>query len=239
MASAIDKLKSLVVGRTTIGLTGYYKKEKYTLDLDVVDSFTSTHNITISEHPIEKDISQDSYSNIVDHVNAKEPVAGLDCILSTNTNFLNIGKKSITEKEKFQILLFWHTTGSIVQLEGYGTGKTGLIKRIVGQLSSGASGFYNSKLDEPSYFGTDTDIIQNLVLGNLSLTRTTDSGTDLKVKIELKRIKFAIPKTTQKNSSANVNRGSQKNNTQAKKVEGKPVKVSSSANNAFGRGQAK
>ena len=226
MASIVNKVKSLATGRSLIGITGIYNKEKYTLDLDCVESWTNTHNTTVTSHPIEKDTSQDNYSNITDHVNISEASVSLDCLLATNTNLIS-RKKAITEKEKLQILLYWQASGSIVQLEGYGTGTEGFFKKLVGFFDKGVGALYSSTLNDPNYLGTDTDIIKNLVLGNIVVTRKSDIGTDLQIKVDLKRIKFAIPKTSFKNAVGNIARPN--NTAQPTQAVAKPVVVKESS----------
>ncbi len=226
MPSFINDIKSIVTGRTNIGLTGIYQNEEYTVDIDIVESWTGTHNNIVSEHPIEKDLNVDQYSNIVDHVNASQPSVGIDCIISKNYNLLK-SKKKITEKEKLEILLFWQSTGSVLQLEGYGT-PVSVTKKIIKSIANDTlTKLYEPKLNNPSYLGMDTDIIKNIVLGNIIVTRSTDLGNDIKLKLDLKQVKFAIPKTSFKNAVGNTARAN--NTSQPKQAVSKPVVVKESS----------
>ena len=234
MASLINQVKSVATGRTLIGLTGFYKGNNETIDLDLVDGWSGTHTNLISSHPIEKDTNNDTYTNISDHVSVSNPVVTIDCILSYNTNLTSL-KKSITAKEKLQTLLHWQSTGTILYLEGYGTGKSGLLKKVVSLFSDGVGALYDSEVDDPSYLGIDSDEIKNLIIGNIVVTRKPDLGNDIQLKIDVTRVKFEIPKNTTKTISvSSPSRGSKSKPAQSSSP--KPTtnqKVSSTARGAL------
>ncbi|HMV45048.1 MAG TPA: hypothetical protein PK079_25115 [Leptospiraceae bacterium] len=203
MSSIIGKAKSVFAGRETVGLTGIYQGSETTIDIDLVSSLSTTHNVTVSSHPIEKDKDNTTLNSIVDHVVTANPNVKITCIISSN-----LGSK--TAKDKLKILLAWQSLGALVKLEGYTTGG-GILTKVIQTLNRGWGSAFSSELEEPHYVGIDTDLIQNLVLGNISITRKSELGEDIEVTIDLTRIQFAtaqsVNRTVQK-SSAQVKVGS-------------------------------
>lgn len=220
MASITNAVKSFITGRTKVGLTGSGE----TIDLDIVESFVVTHNNIVTSHPIEKDPKNDTFSNITDHVNPNIPTIKVSAILSTNII------SRITAKEKLEKLLQWQSIGMILKIEGYGTGNGiagDVLKKIFSILDKGWGSLYDSDLKDPHYVGIDTDIIKNVVIGNIAVTRKTDLGEDIEFTFDLQRINFAEPETYTPGQTTTI-----KNNPVAGKGEtppkpAKPEKVKS------------
>lgn len=200
MSSILGKIKSAFAGRDRIGLTGIYQGSETTIDIDLVSSLSTIHNVTISSHPIEKDKDNTTLNSVVDHVVTANPSMKVTCLISSNLN----GK---TAKDKLKILLAWQSLGALVKLEGYTTGG-GVLSTLINGLNRGWGSAFESTLNDPHYVGIDTDIIQNLILGNISITRKSELGEDIDVTIDLTRVQFA--------TAQSVNRTTQKSSGQAK-----------------------
>lgn len=116
---------SIFTGRERIVITGLQEGQEVTIDLNVTTAFSQDYPVTITQHPIEKDPNNPDTRNISDHVIPNPPTLNLICVLSDD-----IGLTSITTiSEKLKTLIYWQRTGSIVKLEGYGTG--GLINKLI------------------------------------------------------------------------------------------------------------
>ncbi|EMO14455.1 phage baseplate protein [Leptospira santarosai] len=180
---------SIFTGRERIGITGLQEGREVTIDLNVTTAFSQDYPVTITQHPIEKDPNNPDTRNISDHVIPNPPTLNLICVLSDD-----IGLTSITTiSEKLKTLIYWQRTGSIVKLEGYGTG--GLINKLISFL--GMDGLFNDDLEEPLYLGLDDEVIENLALGNIKNRRDIEIGKSIEVTLELKRIIVTEAQTTQ------------------------------------------
>ncbi|EMP01433.1 phage baseplate protein [Leptospira santarosai] len=180
---------SIFTGRERIVITGLQEGQEVTIDLNVTTAFSQDYPVTITQHPIEKDPNNPDTRNISDHVIPNPPTLNLICVLSDD-----IGLTSITTiSEKLKTLIYWQRTGSIVKLEGYGTG--GLINKLISFL--GMDGLFNDDLEEPLYLGLDDEVIENLALGNIKNRRDIEIGKSIEVTLELKRIIVTEAQTTQ------------------------------------------
>ncbi|EMJ49295.1 phage baseplate protein [Leptospira santarosai] len=180
---------SIFTGRERIGITGLQEDREVTIDLNVTTAFSQDYPVTITQHPVEKDPNNPDTRNISDHVIPNPPTLNLICVLSDD-----IGLTSITTiSEKLKTLIYWQRTGSIVKLEGYGTG--GLINKLISFL--GMDGLFNDDLEEPLYLGLDDEVIENLALGNIKNRRDIEIGKSIEVTLELKRIIVTEAQTTQ------------------------------------------
>ncbi|ASV10737.1 phage baseplate protein [Leptospira santarosai] len=180
---------SIFTGRERIGITGLQEGREVTIDLNVTTAFSQDYPVTITQHPVEKDPNNPDTRNISDHVIPNPPTLNLICVLSDD-----IGLTSITTiSEKLKTLIYWQRTGSIVKLEGYGTG--GLINKLISFL--GMDGLFNDDLEEPLYLGLDDEVIENLALGNIKNRRDIEIGKSIEVTLELKRIIVTEAQTTQ------------------------------------------
>lgn len=200
MSSILGKVKSAFAGRDTIGLTGIYQGSETTIDIDLMSGFVASHNVTVSSHPIEKDKDNTTLNSVVDHVVTANPTVRVTCLISSNLR----GK---TAKDKLKVILAWQSLGALVKLEGYTTG-SGVLSTLINGLNRGWGSAFESTLNDPHYVGIDTDIIQNLILGNISITRKSDLGEDVELQIDMTRIQFA--------TAQSVSRTSQKSSGQAK-----------------------
>lgn len=199
MASIIDSVGSAIgAGRQKIGLTGKYQGKDVTIDIDVMTSYTWMSNVEVTNHPVERDKNNPDGS-ISDHTIPKPPAITIDIVLSDNLNLdKNVTKftyknQSVSIKDKVKTLSYWQRNGSILTLEGYTAG-SGMLGNALNYLKTGTA--YNSNLDEIFYVGMDTDIIQNLVLGNIQWKRIPENGKDCQAQINLSRIHVAIAKTS-------------------------------------------
>ncbi|MDI7188844.1 phage baseplate protein [Leptospira santarosai] len=180
---------SIFIGRENIGISGLQEGREVTIDLNVTTAFSQDYPVTITQHPIEKDPNNPDTRNISDHVIPNPPTLNLICVLSDD-----IGLTSITTiSEKLKTLIYWQRTGSIIKLEGYGTG--GLINKLISFL--GMDGLFNDDLEEPLYLGLDDEVIENLALGNIKNRRDIEIGKSIEVTLELKRIIVTEAQTTQ------------------------------------------
>ncbi|EMP81464.1 hypothetical protein LEP1GSC162_0750 [Leptospira santarosai str. CBC1531] len=180
---------SIFTGRERIGITGLQEGREVTIDLNVTTAFSQDYPVTITQHPVERDPNNPDTRNISDHVIPNPPTLNLICVLSDD-----IGLTSITTiSEKLKTLIYWQRTGSIVKLEGYGTG--GLINKLISFLGMG--GLFNDDLEEPLYLGLDDEVIENLALGNIKNRRDIEIGKSIEVTLELKRIIVTEAQTTQ------------------------------------------
>lgn len=200
MASLINQAKSLFAGRSTIGISGVTsKKEKETIDLDVVQMLDSSYTSTVSKHPIEKSPESDDLNEIADMVSMNTPTLSMECILSDNLNLASsitsFSNQAVSAKDKLKNLIYFQRKGSLVTIEGYGTGGDGIIGSIISYLDRGISGLFNSDIEEEFYLGTDTDTIENIVINSLQVKRETDIGNDIKVAIGFQRIQTATAQT--------------------------------------------
>lgn len=136
MSSFIEEVKSIISGRSKIGIKGIYDGKVQTIDIDLVDSFQTTHNVNISTNPIEKS-TNDTYSHITDFVQTEPPSARMNCILSDNLNLkssvMSLSNQSIytsSNQRKSKTLTChtvsryvsfrkWHCSSSRLQTLGY------------------------------------------------------------------------------------------------------------------------
>ncbi|WP_017863264.1 phage baseplate protein [Leptospira santarosai] len=173
-------ITSLFTGREVIGISGVQSGNMVTIDLNVTTAFSQDYPVTVTQYPIEKDPNSPDTANISDHVIPAPPSLNIVCVLSED-----IGLTSITTiSEKLKTLIYWQRTGSIVKLEGYGTG--GLINKMISFF--GLSGLFNDDIEEPLYLGLDDETIENLVIGNIRNRRDLEFGSSVEVTLELKRI---------------------------------------------------
>ena len=151
----------------------------------------------------------------------------MDCFIADNLNIAksvtSLSNKAITAKEKLKIILNWQATGTILEMNGYGTGSEApkYLRKLVNVLDSGWGALLDSDLDDPYYLGVDTDLIPHM--GNLSVTRKADLGRDMELGFDLQRVKFAVSKNYSKGQSPSGN--SSTNTKPAQTVEPKPVDV--------------
>lgn len=222
MSSFIEEAKSIVSGRSKIGIKGIYEGKVKTIDIDLVDSFQTTHNVNISTHPIEKS-PNDTYSHITDFVQTESPSARMNCILSDNLNLtssvISLSNQAISAKEKLQILLHWQRKGTVLEILGYGTGSSAF-GELISFLDKGIGALFDSELEKPEYFGIDTDVIKNVILGNISVSRKLELGNDIEVSLDVVRVFFAIPKIGKRNTLGGSSVG--KSNP-PQKAEAKPT----------------
>ncbi|EMO80214.1 hypothetical protein LEP1GSC126_3350 [Leptospira kirschneri str. 200801774] len=173
-------ITSFFTGRERLGITGIQDGGTVTIDLNVTTAFSQDYPVIITQHPIEKDPTNTDTANISDHVIPSPPTINLVCVISDD-----VGLTSITSaSEKLKTLIYWQRTGSIIKVEGYGTG--GLINNLISLL--GMSGLFNDDIDEPLYLGLDDEIIENLAIGNIRTRREVELGKSVEISFELKRI---------------------------------------------------
>lgn len=197
MPSYIDKLSG---GRERVTLIGLDKdKNRFELELDLVETFETTYNNQITSHAIEKDPSLPVYK-ITDHVIPENPSIVCNCILSDNLNLLSLKPKTISAKDKLQMLTYWQRSGAILTLEGYTVG-SGLFGKILNFFKRGIGNF-NSELEEPYYVGTVTERIENLCLGTITSRNKVELGNDIEVTLNLTRIHIAEARTVNRMSSS-------------------------------------
>ncbi|EKR54298.1 MULTISPECIES: phage baseplate protein [Leptospira] len=167
-------------GRETLGITGVQDGKTVTINLNVTTAFSQDYPVIITQHPIEKDPTNTDTANISDHVIPSPPTISLVCVVSSD-----VGLTSITStSEKLKTLIYWQRVGSIVKVEGYGTG--GLINSMISLF--GMSGLFDDDIDEPLYLGLDDEVIENLAIGNIRTRRETELGKSVEISLELKRI---------------------------------------------------
>ncbi|WP_078125868.1 phage baseplate protein [Leptospira alexanderi] len=173
-------LTNFFTGREKIGITGVQGGANVTIDLNVTTAFNQDYPVTITQHPIEKDPDSPDTGNISDHVIPTPPAISLVCVLADDVELTSI----TTISEKLKTLIFWQRTGSVIKLEGYGTG--GLFNKMISLF--GISGLFNDDVEEPLYLGLDDEVIENLVIGNIRNRRDLELGKSVEVTLELKRI---------------------------------------------------
>lgn len=180
---------SIFTGRDKIGITGVQAGKSVTIDLNVTTAFSQDYPVVITQNPIEKDPDNPDTGHISDHIIPSPPTLNLICVLSDD-----IGLTSITStSEKLKTLIYWQRTGSIVKLEGYGTG--GLINKMIAFF--GMDGLFNDDLEEPLYLGLEDEVIENLAIGNIKNRRDMEIGKAIEVTLELKRIIVTEAQTIQ------------------------------------------
>lgn len=204
----------LLSGRDTIGLTGYYGGEKTTVDLDLVDAFDGSYQNSITQHPIEKDASDPDFNMIADHIEPKPANVTVKAILADKIGLLTFE----SAKDKLKTIIYWQRTGTVVKLEGYETG-AGIFGKLFSALSSGVGALFNSDLDEPFYMGTDTDVIENIVLGNMTFERNKDLGTDIRITFSVQRIHVAVAELVSRGQTSTKNVTSSKENPKITKTQ--------------------
>lgn len=222
MASLLDELN---IGRKRIGLRGWDgSSSNITIDVDVTNSFTTSYSAQITNHPIERDESNNNPTYITDHVMPSDVSLTIDCILSDNLNIFSsagsFSNKSVSVKDKLSKLLFWHRSGVPIDFLGYGTESyfstdTGYstIGQVLSYFQSGLT--LNTKDSEDHFLGLDSDKIEGLVIEKITNVRNKELGKDVKCSITFKKIFLAIAKTFDKESG--------KVETKIKKVD--PPKV--------------
>lgn len=191
-------IASILTGRATIGITGYYKGSKETVDIDVSTEFSGNYPANITSHPIEKDPSAIDDNLITDHIEVKPASVTLRGILSDATT---LGVVTETAKEKFKKLTGFQRSGVPIKVEGYGTG--GLVGKILSFIGS-ALGLFNADISDPFYIGFETDVIENLAIGNISFARSTNLGKNIEVTISLQRVMIAVAQTGSRTRKAQI-----------------------------------
>ena len=194
MSGLVSNVIGYGFGRQSIGLTGEYQGQLTTISIDVTTSFVLTANVDITEHGIEKD-SKNPIAVITDHVRPKLPTLSIEIIIADDLI------ESVTAKEKKQIISFWQRTGSIIQLEGYGTGSKvdNFIKKTLDEFRTEMKTI-STELDSFSV-GIDTDIIPSLVIGNITWKKTIDTGPHIGASMSLQRVYLATARVGLANSS--------------------------------------
>lgn len=183
----------LGVGRQSIGLTGEFEGNTKTVSIDITSSFIVTANVDITEHGIEKD-AKNPIPTITDHVRPKLPSIALEIILADDLI------EDVKAKEKMKVISFWQKTGSLIQLEGYGTGSkaTAAIKET---LSKFREDMKTATTEQDSFFvGIDTDVIPSLVIGNINWKKSIDTGPNIGASLNLQRVYLATSRIGLANS---------------------------------------
>jgi hypothetical protein len=202
MSSVFNSLLS--GGRERVGLTGLDStgKEK-TIDIDVVTAFGWTANNDVTQHPVEKD-AYTQYSTISDHVIPKLPVLSMTIVLSNNLNLLSsitsFENNAISVKDKVKLMTYWQKMGSVLTLQGYTTGANA-VGKILNYFKSGELSI-DSKINEALYTGLSSDVIQGLVLGNITWKQTVELGIDVEANITLQKIYFATADTSKSKTNS-------------------------------------
>lgn len=220
----------LQAGRDVIGITGILDGKKITVDLDVTSVFTVDQNVNVPQFPIEKKSGESV--TMIDHIIPVEPVISIEAIVSDNLNLfssigssitsLSIQNKAVSVKDKLKYLLYWQRSGSLVKMEGYTTNST--ISSKLNVFSRGLSALYTSDLESPYYVGIDTDVIENILIGNIQMKRNPSLGTDVSLVMKLHRVTITETKTTsQRKQQASSKRQSGSSTTSTKTNNGKVV----------------
>ena len=162
-------------GRSRITLVGDVDGNEEEVELDLVELFKVTQASAVTTHPIEKAEGAD-INRVTDHVEAMPPTVNVTAYLSYNISF-DIAKNikdtentSVSAKDKLRTLTYWQNTGTVIRLEGYGTGASGRTGTALNYLKKGGSALFGSVEDE-FYFGMMDDIIENLMISNLKIGR--------------------------------------------------------------------
>jgi hypothetical protein len=228
MSSLIDRgLEFAGSGRKRIGISGIYNEKETIIDVDVTTSYTLTENATITNHPIEAE-NDGNLQQISDYVVPSLPTIQLDIVISGNLGLksaVSLGlaeSDSVSMKDKVKILTYWQKTGAVLNILGYTTGSNGAGK-FLNALSSGVQNFFSTTEPDAFYTGLDTDVVTDVVLGNIQWKRTTEIGIDVSANITLQKIQRAIPKTgsVQTSGSGSGSNIPKKGNTNPQKVEPK------------------
>ena len=180
MASLIKKITG---GRERVTLIGKNSSgEVVEVELDLVETFDVVYTNKINYHTVEKKPSS-VVGMVLDYVKPENPVITSSCILSDSV------LKKIPAKDKLKQIIYWQRTGTILSLEGYTVGSSGLGK--IANFFKRGTGNFQSDLDEPFYAGIVTDEIPNLVLGNINVKNLPNLGNDIAVTLNFARVTLA------------------------------------------------
>ena len=212
-------------GRSLMALVGDMDGTETEVELDLVEVFKVTQSATVTTHPIEKGEGTD-INRVTDHVEPAPPTVNVTAYLSYNIS-IDVSKNikdseinSVSAKEKLKNLMYWQNTGTVIRLEGYGTGASGKIGTALNYLKKGGSALFGS-VENDYYFGMMDDLIENLLIHNVTSENKTDLGTDILITFSLTRVKIAEAQTSTRKTAAVIGtpkKGAQPaQNVQAKK----------------------
>lgn len=222
VSGAAEKFGS---GRSRMALIGDVEGTETEVELDLVEMFKVNHSASVTTHPIEKAEGAE-INRVTDHVESLPPAVSVNACLSYNISF-DIAKNikdtennSVSAKEKLKNLLYWQNTGTVIRLEGYGTGVSGKTGTALSYLKKGGSALFDS-VQNDYYFGMMDDEIDSLLIHGITSENKAELGTDIFLSFNLTRVKIAEAQTSQRKtaSAAGVpKKGAQPaQNVQAKK----------------------
>lgn len=202
ISAASEKFGS---GRSLMALVGDVEGIETEVELDLVEVFKVTQSATVTTHPIEKGEGTD-INRVTDHVEPAPPTVNVTAYLSYNIS-IDVSKNikdseinSVSAKEKLKNLFYWQNTGTVIRLEGYGTGSSGKIGTALNYVKKGGSALFSS-VENDYYFGMMDDKIENLLIHNLNSENKTDLGTDIMITFNLTRVKIAEAQTSTRKTS--------------------------------------
>ncbi|EMY78895.1 hypothetical protein LEP1GSC060_0780 [Leptospira weilii serovar Ranarum str. ICFT] len=175
----------ILTGRDRIALTDGDDEVELNVSLDL----HHTYPAEITRHTVEKEIGMTS---ITDHVIPGQRGITLNALLSSSTSVLSLSRTTV--EEKLDILVRWQSSGALVTLLGYGTG--GIIGKILSMLPS-VFRYVEPSDPDNRYLGRSTDEIPNLIIGDLNIQETKDTGDDVAMSVSLFPVLIAEAKTRQ------------------------------------------
>ncbi|WP_061249449.1 phage baseplate protein [Leptospira alstonii] len=175
----------ILSGRDKIALTDGDDEVELNVSLDIQHSYPAE----ITRHTVEKEVGMTS---ITDHVIPGQRGITLNALLSSSIGVIALSRTTVDEK--LETLVRWQSGGALVTLLGYGTG--GIIGKILSMLPS-VFRYVEPNDPDNRYLGRSADEIPNLIIGDLNIQETKDTGDDVTVNLSLFPVLIAEAKTRQ------------------------------------------
>jgi len=134
--SVFNSAKSILTGRTKIGIAAGTTTGGRAISLDVTSAFQGQYNAQLPRYPVEADPTNPGHIN--DHVIQGEMSLAVTGILSGSlglTEAIQEWEIPMTAEMKLRKLIEFQKTGAIIKLLGYGTDPAGVISKLASTLN--------------------------------------------------------------------------------------------------------